>query len=418
MKQRGDPIVVIGAGGAGMTAAWRAASRGAEVLLLERNKKAGVKLLISGGGRCNVTHAGPVDELWRAFTPREGRFLKPSLFRFSNDDVVRMIEDRGVKTLVRQDGRVYPVSGHAEDIVRALKRAMDGSGVHVRLNSRVTSVVSNGGGISGVSVNGESIASQHVIVSSGGVSYPRTGTTGDGLVWMRELGHTIVPLRPALAPIGIEPPLPVEWRGVAVRGGRLSVVADGRSICSWDDDILFSHEGLSGPAALEVSRSAAISREKWPTVVQLDFLPAKEFTELDDALNMLIRHHRGKQIGTVVEALLPNRIVPFLLASVDVDPGMRGHTLTREKRHCIVRLLKSWTIGRVGTVNIERGEVTAGGVELSEVEPHSMRSRRIRGLYLCGEILDVAGPIGGYNLQAAFSTGYVAGESAAMDWLR
>jgi predicted Rossmann fold flavoprotein len=417
MKRQSNPVIVIGAGGAGMIAAWRAAVVGAEVLLLERNKKVGIKLLISGGGKCNVTHAGTSDELCKAFKSREARFLKPSFFRFSSDDIIRLTEARGVKILVRPNGRVFPISGRAGQVVDALEMTMRQAGVVVRLNSRVSSVSSDGRGVTGISVGGEHITSQNVIVSTGGVSYPRTGTTGDGFGWARELGHTIVPLRPALAPIGVEPPLPPEWRGIAVRGGRLSVVSDGRSIMSWEDDILFSHEGISGPAALELSCQAAVARERGEATIQLDFFPAQDFAELDDSLNRLVLGHRAKMTGSILGAWLPNRLVPALLRTVGVDPEKRGHTLTREERRAIVRLLKGWTIGGVGRINIERGEVTAGGIDLDEVDPQTMRSRKIHGLFLCGEMLDVAGPVGGYNLQAAFSTGYVAGESAAGDWL-
>jgi len=417
MKRQDIPILVVGAGGAGMIAAWRAASLGAEVLVLERNKKPGIKLLISGGGKCNVTHAGSKEDLLRAFDVRQARFLKPSFFRFANDDIIGLIESRGVKTFVRPNGRVFPVSGRADDIVDALVQSMIKTGVDIRLNTSVRGITHDGDGITGVSVGEGQIESDLVVLCTGGVSYPRTGTTGDGFAWAQDCGHTIAPLRPALAPIGIEPPLPREWRGIAIRGGRLSITADSQTLCSWDDDIMFSHEGLSGPAALEVSHRAATAREDGPVFLQLDFFPGKEFTELDDELNALVQEQRGKMIGSVLEAWLPNRIVPALLRSINVDPEKRGHTLMREERRTIAHLLKAWTIGSVGTINIERGEVTAGGVDLAEVDPHSMRSRRMRGLYLCGEVLDVAGPVGGYNLQAAFSTGYVAGEMAAHDWL-
>jgi predicted Rossmann fold flavoprotein len=417
MKRQSNPVIVIGAGGAGMLAAWRAAVLGADVLLLERNKKVGIKLLISGGGKCNVTHVGTTDELCTAFKPRQARFLKPSFFRFSSDDIIRLIEAHGVKTLVRPNGRVFPQSGRADQIVDALEAMVREAGVVVRLNARVSSVASSGTGIAGVVVDGKHFTSQEVIVSTGGVSYPRTGTTGDGFGWAREVGHTIIPLRPALAPIGVEPPLSPEWRGVAVRGGRLSIVSNGRLIMSWEDDILFSHEGISGPAALELSCSAAAARERGAASLQLDFFPAQDFVELDDSLNRGVLGHRAKMIGSILEASLPNRIVPALLRTVGVEPEKRGHTLTREERRAIVRLLKGWTIGGIGRINIERGEVTAGGIDLDEVDPQTMRSRKVHGLYFCGEILDVAGPVGGYNLQAAFSTGYVAGEAAARDWL-
>lgn len=417
MKRDDRPILVVGAGGAGMIAAWRAASLGAKVLLLERNKKPGIKLLISGGGKCNVTHAGLTEDLLSAFEVGEARFLKPSFFRFRNSDLLQLLGSLGVKTVARPNGRVFPLSNRADDVVEALEICTQAAGVQMRLNSRVTALVRTGSTIMGASVDNELISSDYVILATGGVSYPRTGTSGDGLTWAAEAGHTIVPLRPALAPIGVVPPLPVEWRGVAIRRGRLSIVSKGQTLISWDDDIMFSHEGITGPAALEVSRQAAIAKENGPVLLRFDFFPTKDFAELDDTLNQIVQRQRAKMIGSLLETWLPNRIVPALLHSVGVDPEKRGHTLTREERRTVVHLLKGWTIGHVGAVNIERGEVTAGGVALQEVDPHSMRSSKVSGLYVCGEILDIAGPVGGYNLQAAFSTGYVAGESAATDWL-
>jgi predicted Rossmann fold flavoprotein len=358
-----------------------------------------------------------MEEVHKAFLPREARFLRPSFYRFANTDVLDLLEDHGVKTYARPNGRVFPLSGRAGDVVQALVDAVTEAGGELALGVRVDSIERDGEGISGVISAGKFIPSRTVILATGGVSYPKTGTTGDGVKWARALGHGIVPLRPALAPIGIGPPLPREWRGIALRNGCLSVIAGKKHVARWCDDILISHEGVSGPAALEVSRRAAEALERDQVSLAFDFVPDKEFTELDKLLNEQIQQQRGKMIGTILEAWLPNRMVEPLLRSVGVDPATRGHILTAANRRAIVRLLKSWTIGRVSGINVERGEVTAGGVSLDEVDSHSMRSRLVKGLYLCGEVLDIAGPVGGYNLQAAFSTGFVAGESAASDFL-
>ena len=410
-------IIIIGAGGAGLIAAWRCALAGAPVTIFERNAKPGIKLLISGGGKCNITHAGPMEEVRKAFLPREARFLKPSFYRFSNDAMLALLESRGVKSYARPNGRVFPTSGRADDVVQALVDTVKETGGKLALGVRVDSIEHDSEGISAVVVGGNVIPSRNVILATGGVSYPKTGTTGDGIAWARALGHTIVPLRPALAPIGIKPPLPREWRGIALRDGCLSVIAGGKTIARWSDDILVSHEGISGPAALEVSRAAAEAQESDQAFLEFDFYPLREFAALDRMLNEHIQRERGKMIGTILEAWMPNRLVEPLLRSVGVDPATRGHVVTATDRKKVVHLLKSWTIGKVADITIERGEVTAGGVSLDEVDPQSMRSRRVNGLYLCGELLDLAGPVGGYNLQAAFSTGFVAGESAAQDFL-
>lgn len=412
-----NPIIVIGAGAAGMLAAWRAGSLGARVLLLERNPKPGIKLLISGGGKCNITHAGEMEELRSAFLPREARFLKHAFHRCTNTDILRLFEGEGVPTFTRPDDRVFPASGRAGDVVAALVALLGKAGVHSEFGTRVESLQASAGEIRVAIAGGNAHTSSRVIVATGGVSYPRTGTTGDGIRWTGVLGHTIIPLRAALAPIAVAPALPRDWRGVAVRGGSLAVYAGGAKVEEWQDDILFTHEGISGPAALEVSRSAAIARERGEAELRFDFFPAKEYPLLDAELNHLLLTRRDRMIGSLLESWLPNRLVPRLLEIAGVDRGKRGHVLTREERRAVVRLLKSWTIGRVSGVPLERGEVTAGGVSLDEVDPRTMRSRKVKGLYLCGEILDIAGPVGGYNLQAAFSTGFVAGETAAKDWL-
>jgi predicted Rossmann fold flavoprotein len=417
MPEQEKQIVVIGGGAAGLIAAWKAASMGAPVLLLERNNKPAIKILISGGGKCNVTHDGPMDEMGKAFLKREERFLRHAFHSFTNDDIRSILAESGVPTFVRPDGRVFPSSLKGNDVVGALVDRVRTKGGELRLNARATGILSSDGTVAGVTVEGGEIASRHVIITTGGASYKKTGTTGDGISWGAGFSHTIIPLRPALAPVRVHPPIPTEWRGIAIRGGRLSLSAGGRQIDSWLGDILFTHEGISGPAALGLSRSAAVALEKGDVALHLDFFPAAEFTELDGELHRLILAGRGKQIGSIVCGMLPDRIVPFLLGIIRVPPSTRGYVLTRDARRRIVGLLKSWEIGKIAVIDMDRGEVTAGGISLDEIVPQTMESRNLRGLYVAGEVLDIAGPIGGYNLQAAFSTGFVAGMSAARSWL-
>jgi predicted Rossmann fold flavoprotein len=410
-------IVVIGGGGGGIIAAWQAAVRGCSVLLLERNGRLGTKILISGGGKCNVTHAGALEDLLAAFVQHERRFLKNAFHCFTNDTIQQLLESRGISLAPRPDGRVFPTHGSAKDVVRVLSGLLRDQRVTVRFHQRVEEILADHTGVTGVRIGGLLIPARHVVLASGGSSYPQTGTTGDGYAMARSLGHTIVALRPALAPIRIAPPLPPSWRGVAIRNACLSAIQEGRRIAMWNGDLLITHEGLSGPAALEVSRAAAVAMEDGPVVLTVDFLPEKERSVVDQELLSTIKIQGSRMISTLLEPWLPNRIIDDLLRSVGVDPATRGYVLTRETRTSIIDLLKGWTIGTVVSISIERGEVTAGGVALNEVEPRTMRSRRVKGLYLCGEVLDIAGPVGGYNLQAAFSTGFVAGAAAAEDFL-
>ena len=326
-----------------------------------------------------------------------------------------MLDAEHVPTFVRPDGRIFPVSGRAEDVVKALMRHASGTGVQLRLQCRVSGIDVADGCVTGVRTDRGTLAAAGAVVATGGMSYPRTGTTGDGFRWGEQLGHALVPPTPALAPIGVEPSLPSDWRGVALRGGVLAIYVRGTKLAEWNGDILFTHEGVSGPAALELSRHA--SEAGGAAELRFDFIPGTDVAALDDELVVVLRKNQGKMVATLLETWMPGRIIPALLVSIGVGPDTRCAVVTREERRNIVGLLKSWRIGRVGPISIERGEVTAGGLSLREVDPQTMRSRRTRGLYWCGEVLDIAGPVGGYNLQAAFSTGFVAGETAGRDWL-
>jgi hypothetical protein len=415
MVTRDRPILIVGAGGAGIIAAWRAAALGAPVVLLERNRRIGIKILISGGGKCNITHAGSMEEVRSAFVQREARFLKPAFHRFTNSDVLKLIEGRGVRTHVRPNGRVFPLEGNARAVVASFEQLLMSQQVNVCTTAHVESIEVDNGAVSGVRADGKLLASSLVVLATGGASYPKTGTTGDGFRWAATLGHTVIPIRPALAPLILFPPLPLTWRGIALRNGRLTARAGGKSIAFWDGDVLITHEGVSGPAPLELSRQVAVAMEHASVTIEYDFFPGKEFPLLDSELTDLFRERQG-MVENILEQWLPNRIIGSLLRSVGVDPSTRGYALTREGRRSIVSLLKGWTMGTVSRIPLDRGEVTAGGISLDEVDPQTMHSRKVRGLFVCGEVLDIAGPVGGYNLQAAFSTGFVAGESAAHLW--
>ena len=420
-------VVVVGGGAAGMLAAWRAATAGAPTLLLEKKNRLGTKILISGGGKCNVTHAGPIEEVRARFRPDEGRFLRPSFYRFTNDDFVRMLTDKGMEVYTRPDGRIFPVPpADAKDVVAALEAHLRDAGVRVWLDAPVARVeVNNGGAVAGVTLeNGTFVPTRHLVVAAGGSSYPATGTTGDGWRWTEALGHTIVPLRAALAPLYLDPTPPAEWSGVALRDCVLKarrLVGDGgagggKELMRWRGDLLFTHKGVSGPTALGVSREIA---EAMPdrAVVAVDTRPDEPFETLAARLVAHCRDNPRRAVADFVETIVPNRLVRPLMEAARVDPSTKGAYLAQKERNRLVETLKGWNLGRVRHVPLERGEVVAGGVALDEVDPRTMRSKRVRGLYLCGEVLDIAGPVGGYNLQAAWSTGVVAGETAAADLL-
>lgn len=410
-----EKVIVIGGGAAGMLAARRAAERGAQVTLLEKNERLGMKILISGGGKCNLTHAGTMEEIRGKFRANEARFLKPAFYKFTNTDFLHILHERGMATYSREDGRIFPVEpGNAKDVVALLTCFVEEAGVEIRYGAAVTGLVAEASTMVGVEVNGQQMPATRVIVAVGGSSYPGTGTTGDGWKWLGELGHTIVPLRAALAPLYLHEANP-EHSGVALREITLRARPQpgAKEFARWSGDLLMTHKGVSGPTALGISREIAERAAEPPAVVEADLIPGEDFERLHAALRQEITSNPRKTMASLVGPYVPARLVEPLLSAAGVDGAMRGAHLPAKSLNRLVSTLKGWPLGRVRHVPLERGEVVAGGVTLDEVDPQSLCSRLIKGLWLCGEVLDIAGPVGGYNLQAAWSTGWVAGEAAA-----
>ena len=405
-------ILIIGAGAAGLIAAWRAGSMGARVVLLEKEERPGTKILISGGGKCNLTHDGGVEELLAGFSRLEARFLRPSLYRFPPSEIMRMVSSRGLNLFTRPDGRVFPSEGNAKDVVAILREYAESVGVQIRLRSVVTGLERDEHVIRGVQMGEVSIKADRVILCVGGCSYPGSGTTGDGWPWVQQLGHTIQRIHAALAPIFLTPVPPDGWSGIALRDVILRARRDNREVAKERGDVLFTHKGISGPATLEISRAVAKERRLGPVSMEIDIHPDDPFEVVSRRMEEWAKNHPLRQISAFVAEKVPARLADVLTESAGAQ-NTKGAYLSRPMRNRLTGALKGWSPGDVINVPLEKGEVTAGGVCLDEVNPDTMESRLIKGLYLCGEILDVAGRVGGYNLQAAFSTGYVAGDSAA-----
>lgn len=409
-------VVVVGGGAAGIIAAWKAASDGAQVTLLEKTNRIGTKVLISGGGKCNVTHDGPIEDVLRAFERNEGQFLRPSFYRFRPEQMTELLTERGIELYTRPDGRIFPVEQTAKDVVAALECLLSESGVDIRYNQAVNDIEFEMGQIVGVKTrNQERIATNHVILATGGSSYPNSGSSGDGWPWLRTLGHRIVPVRAALAPMVLDEPRGGAT-GISIRDGVLRARSGGKSFVKWRGDLLFTSAGISGPCALSISRKVAEMLEQQSVTVELDFLPDQTFESLAEMTRDWISEYPKKEIQTFLMRYAAPRVAELILADLGIDRHFAACQIPAAQRNKLIEALKGWTLGSIKEVVLDRGEVVAGGVDLGEVDPHSMRSKVIRGLYLCGEILDIAGPIGGYNLQAAWSTGFVAGESAAADF--
>jgi len=405
-------ILVVGGGAAGMLAAWRAAGCGHAVTLLEANARLGTKLLMSGGGKCNVTHAGPVAELLRAFAPAQARFLRPALHAFSNADVLELLRREGVATQARDNGRVFPLDrpGSAALVAAAFEALVRRAGVNVRLGARVAALQGAAPRLEALLLEGgERLAADRFILATGGASYPRSGTRGELLDRLEALGVPVAPWFPALAPVPLRRPRPA-WEGVALRGGELRLEAgpQGRRLGAHAGDVLFTRAGLSGPAALELSEAVEAARRAGPAWLSYA-LDGADPSTLDPELVRAQSSHPHLAARTWLQRWLPERLVPTLLEEAGLGPDQRLKDLPRGARRALLGLVCALPLGEPGPVSLERGEVSAGGVRLAAVEPRSMALRGWDNLRVCGELLDLNGPVGGYNLQAAFSTGYVAG---------
>ncbi|MFZ4619414.1 MAG: NAD(P)/FAD-dependent oxidoreductase [Bacteroidota bacterium] len=406
-------IVVIGGGAAGMIASWKAATLGNTVVLLEKNPDPGIKILISGGGKCNITNGSDIRTMLKQFKPNEGRFLKYAFHEFTNTKLLELLNSHGVETYLRENGKVFPVSHNADDVVNAFRQLLTDSGVSLRTQSPVREIFKNPDGSFNIKTSKEILRADKVIVATGGSSYQKTGTTGDGFRWMEKMGHTIVPIRPALTPIVLSPTPPSSWQGTPIRECRLMAVCGNKVISEWNGDVLITHFGISGPAVLEVSRDAFIEFEQNHTVEMcVDFFPELTEEALDEKVIAEIGANPSRSVITLTEQMVPQKLAEYLLVNTSITFLKKLNQLSKTERRALVRMLKRCSLGTVKEIPLDKGEVTAGGVSLSEVETTTMESKLIKNLYLCGEVLDIAGPVGGYNLQAAFSTGYVAGTNA------
>jgi predicted Rossmann fold flavoprotein len=415
-------VAIVGGGAAGIFAALAAREAGATAVLYERNKRPGIKILISGGGKCNITHDASPREMAEGFIPREARFLRYALHELTSSAVLDALHAEGVETFTRPNGRVFPVSGRAEDVLAAFERMMARAGVEIRTSALVEGIVVDDGSVKGIMVDGVMERCDAAIVATGGMSYRKVGTTGDGIRWGAALGHAIEPVRAALAPIYFPVPPPADWQGVALRdvllwceteGARPKLPRAEAPPVAWRDDLLLTHRGLSGPAALEVSRVAArVAEDGSPVTLLVDLLPDMPPDELRIAWERRAASAGRSEVQSFVEGYLPRALVRYFLDAAGVPAGTKLSEVTREGRLSILGALKGWRIGEVGEVPIDRGEVTAGGISLAQISPTTMESQLVRGLHVAGEALDISGRVGGYNLQAAFSTGYVAGRAA------
>ncbi|WP_308638324.1 BaiN/RdsA family NAD(P)/FAD-dependent oxidoreductase [Paenibacillus silvisoli] len=411
-------VIIVGAGSAGLMAAVAAGKQGASVLLLDKGDKLGRKLGISGGGRCNVTNNKETDELIKHI-PGNGRFLHSALSNFSNKHIIEFFEGLGIALKEEDNGRMFPVSDKAKTVVDALVGQVKRYGVDLMVNSPVGSLLYDEERVLGVKLaGGKRIEGKSVIVAVGGKSVPHTGSTGDGYAWAEAAGHTITPLFPTEVPLTSKEDFIAgrEIQGLALRDVALSVLNEkGKTIVSHRGDMLFTHFGLSGPIALRCSQFVVKQRAKTGAPVQLtiDLFPDKSVDDIYSETLQAAKLDAKKAVINVLKSVLPERIVPIVLGRTKLDPYVTYDNIPKQEWRELSQLLKAFPVKANGTLSIEEAFVTGGGVNLKEIDPKTMQSKCKQGLYFCGEILDIHGYTGGYNITAAFSTGYTAGSHAA-----
>ncbi len=421
----GRRVIVVGGGAAGLMAAGRAAECGAEVLLLEKMKETGRKILISGKERCNITNAAPLEPFLEAYYLRRGRFLRNAFHRFFREELLNLLHRYGVETEVERGGRIFPASGDAREVRDALLRYARESGAEIRTRTPVASLLRAGKRIVGVRLHeGSALRADAVILTTGGASFPGTGSAGEGYRMAAEVGHTILPLRPALVPLRVEERARakavqgVSLRNVRIaywieRGGRLKPLPPPAPLPP-TGEMLFTHFGLSGPLILSSSLAAVDALRAGETVwLTIDLKPGMTEEMVRRRLQREFERFPHRRLARLLRGWVPRKVADLLAALSGIENERPVHTIRAEERERIVQLFKRFRWHITASLPMAAGMVTAGGVSLREVDPYTFASRRLEGLYLAGEVLDIAADTGGYNLQAAFSGGYLAGEAAA-----
>ena len=400
--------IICGAGAAGLMAGIHAAERGRRVLLLEKNRRAGVKIIASGGTRCNITHDCDARGIVAAFGPH-GKFLHSALAYLGPRQTVAFFEAEGVATKVEETGKVFPVSDRATDVLDALLRRLARSGATLAANEPAKDVVPHPGGGFRVVTASRTTTCAKVLVTTGGRSYPGCGTTGDGYAFAAAFGHTIVPQRPALVPLTVQPAWVGELRGITLPDVNLKVHGPNKLLTSRRGAMLFAHFGLTGPAPLDVSRAVSSHPEPTSLTLEVDLLPGEPEQAFDEWLRTESLASGKKQLAVVLSAKLPRRLCDQLLVLAGLTVERTAAALAKADRQKLVGLVKRLRLPLKGTLGFEKAEVTAGGVSLDGVDSRTMQSKKAAGLYLAGEVLDLDGWIGGYNFQSAWSTGWLAG---------
>ena len=426
-------VIVIGAGAAGMMAAIAAAQNGNQVTVLEKNEKAGKKIYITGKGRCNITNACDVEELFNNVVTNK-KFLYSAFYGFSNDDVVAMLKEAGLETKVERGDRVFPVSDRAGDVISALVRIMKRLGVRIEYDTTVTELVISHsdevdgdmessrtgktgkkkvqGIIAGVKCSsGKIYKADAVIVATGGVSYPTTGSTGDGYEFARKAGHNVTALSPALVPFNVAEEDIKELQGLALKNSGVTIYDGKKKLYEDFGELLFTHFGVSGPTVLSASSYVAKKIKEHPLKLVIDLKPGLDTEQLDARVLRDFDEFTNKNFNNAIDKLLPKSLIPVVIRRSGIDEYKKVHEISREERQRLVNTIKNLEFTLTGLRGYNEAIITQGGVSIKEIDPSTMESKLVKGLYFAGEVLDLDAVTGGFNLQIAWSTGHLAGVS-------
>ena len=411
-------ILVIGGGAAGMMAAVSAAESGSQVELFEKNDKLGKKLFITGKGRCNITNAAELEDFFPAVISNP-KFLYSAFYTFTNEQVISFFEEQGVNTKTERGGRVFPVSDHSSDVIRALRNRMERLGVKINLNAEVKELVvsdsAEGRSAEGIRlVSGRQISCDAVIVATGGISYPSTGSTGDGYRFASECGHKVTALSPALVPMEVKEWYVGELMGLSLRNIEIRITDGKKKLYQEFGEMLFTHYGVTGPVILSASSIVGKRIKEKELTLHIDLKPALTEEQLDKRVLREFEANHNRQFKNAVDSLFPSKLRPVIVELSGIPEEKKVHEITKEERLKFVRLIKDFTMTLTGLRGYNEAIITKGGVSVKEIDPGTMESRLVKGLYFAGEVLDLDAVTGGYNLQIAWSTGYLAGISAGM----
>lgn len=411
-----NKVIVIGAGAAGCMAAITAAKNGASVILLEKNEKICKKVFITGKGRCNVTNACDTEDFFGNVLANS-KFLYSSVYGFDNNQVMSFFEEGGCPLKVERGNRVFPVSDHSSDIIKVLSNEIRKNNVELRLNAEVEKLIlsEDKTSIKGVQLSNykEKLFADKIIVTTGGCSYVLTGSTGDGYKFAKSVGHEVTDLSPALVPFAIKEEWCKELQGLSLKNVTATMSVDGKKLYSEMGEMLFTHYGVSGPLILSASSFYAHKGKGKEAVISIDLKPALSYEQLDKRILRDFDENKNKVLKNVITALYPSKLVPVIPRLCDIDPDKKVNEITKEERERIVEVTKNLTMHTAGLRDYNEAIITKGGISLKGINPSTMESKIISGLYFAGEVLDLDAVTGGFNLQIAWSTGHLAGESAA-----